>query len=464
MRGRFVFAISAFAVSLLVGIGFFGEAPLWADNGNKSSRELASDADVSNLSSESASDPDALIEPQGTEVGNNTFYGQNAGSAITIGEDNSFFGYKAGQANTDGERNTFIGRRSGINNVSGRWNAFLGSDSGLNNTGSYNTFVGGFAGCQNDDGERNTFVGYSSGYYITSQDDNTMVGYHAGWYNKGKNNAFFGSSAGQSNSNYGEAHYAISNTLIGTEAGKEITEGDYNTIVGSEAGKGITIGANNTFLGTKSGINNTEGDNNVFVGYESGYSNQSGEKNTFIGYWSGYSNSSGEGNVFLGYYAGALETGSNKLYINNNGQSTPLIWGDFDTNNVVIYGGFRSIASYISSDERLKKEIKPLASSLEKVSRLKGVRYEWKRDEHPDVGFQEGEQIGLVAQNVEKVLPELVSEDRDGYKAVSYSRLTAVLVEAIKELKAANEQQMIQNKQQQEEIEELRAIIAELKG
>ena len=149
-------------------------------------------------------------------------------------------------------------------------------DSGLNNTGSYNTFLGGFSGYQNQDGERNTFVGYSSGYNIGSPNDNTMVGYEVGRYNEGKNNSFFGSYAGYSNSNYQEVHYAHSNTLIGYEAGKDITEGDYNAFFGSQTGKAITLGANNTFIGTKSGINNTEGNDNVFMGYEAGRTNQIG--------------------------------------------------------------------------------------------------------------------------------------------------------------------------------------------
>lgn len=71
--------------------------------------------------------------------------------------------------------------------------------------------------------------------------------------------------------------------------------------------------------------------------------------------------------------------------------------------------------------------------------------------------MSEGKQIGLVAQEVEKVLPERVSEDKDGYKGVSYSKLTAVLVEAIKESKA-------QNEKQKAEIEELRLEIKELKS
>ena len=166
--------------------------------------------------------------------------------------------------------------------------------------------------------------------------------------------------------------------------------------------------------------------------------------------------------------AGYNETASNKLYIDNSDTSTPLFWGDFDTNNVVINGGFRAIAISSPSDERLKKNIKPLESSLYKISNLQGVTYEWNRENYPDAGMTEGKQIGLVAQDVEKEFPELVSEDKDGYKGLSYSKLTAVLVEAVKELKTENqrEKDLLQEqlKKQQAEIEELRSMIKELKS
>ena len=104
-----------------------------------------------------------------------------------------------------------------------------------------------------------------------------------------------------------------------------------------------------------------------------------------------------------------------------------------------------------------------MASSLDKVARLQGVSYEWKEDAFPNAGFEEGKQIGLVAQDVEKTLPELVAKGPDGYKGVSYTKLTAVLVEAIKELKVQNERQRILNEKQQAEIERLRAIIEDPK-
>jgi hypothetical protein len=94
------------------------------------------------------------------------------------------------------------------------------------------------------------------------------------------------------------------------------------------------------------------------------------------------------------------------------------------------------------SDFRYKKDITPLPDALDNLLKLRGVNYFWKTKEFPDKQFTETKQIGFIAQELEKIYPEVVFTDKDGYKSVDYSRLTPILVEAIKE------QQTIINKQQ----------------
>ena len=106
------------------------------------------------------------------------------------------------------------------------------------------------------------------------------------------------------------------------------------------------------------------------------------------------------------------------ISFDNSDTNTPLIWGDFEAKKVVINGGFKALASYSASDQRWKKNLQPLESSLDKISKLQGVSYEWKMDEYPDFGLTEGKQIGLIAQDVEKELPELVSENKDGHNSL----------------------------------------------
>lgn len=123
----------------------------------------------------------------------------------------------------------------------------------------------------------------------------------------------------------------------------------------------------------------------------------------------GYSNAFFDGNVGIG----TTDTAGYKLNIVGNAGAIAVVWNTL-------------------SDIRLKTNIIPLESSLNKVLSLQGVSFEFKS--------APGEkQIGFIAQEVEKALPELVSTGSDGIKSLSYDRLTAVLVEAIKELKAEND-------------------------
>jgi hypothetical protein len=93
-----------------------------------------------------------------------------------------------------------------------------------------------------------------------------------------------------------------------------------------------------------------------------------------------------------------------------------------------------------SSDERFKMNVTPLTDALEKIDSIQGVAFDWN-ELYESLGRSTGRrEIGVIAQEVEKVFPELVSTwHEEGYRAVDYGRLTAVLVEAIKELKAKNE-------------------------
>ena len=118
-----------------------------------------------------------------------------------------------------------------------------------------------------------------------------------------------------------------------------------------------------------------------------------------------------------------------------------------------------------SSDARFKKNVSPLQRSLEKVLNLQGVNYDWRIDEFPNKHFNEGQQIGFIAQEIEEVLPLVVQTGKDGYKSVDYSRLTPVLVEAIKEQQAiigAQQAEINALQSQVASLEELKAQVAAL--
>ena len=83
------------------------------------------------------------------------------------------------------------------------------------------------------------------------------------------------------------------------------------------------------------------------------------------------------------------------------------------------------------SDSRLKKDITPLDSVLEKLDSIRGVRYNWVAEE-----MAHEPQVGVIAQEIKSVYPELVKEGSNGFLSVDYPKLTAVLIQAVKELKA----------------------------
>jgi hypothetical protein len=122
----------------------------------------------------------------------------------------------------------------------------------------------------------------------------------------------------------------------------------------------------------------------------------------------------------------------------NNG-SGPGVYGSSSTgyagyfiNNVYINGSV-----YPPSDARLKKDITPLSGAIEQLLKLKGVTYEWREPEKHNNAT--GKQIGFIAQDVEKVFPNWVRTNDDGYKVLSVSQIEALEVESIRVLKAKND-------------------------
>jgi hypothetical protein len=231
-----------------------------------------------------------------TLVGQTTNLGTNSG---TGGINNVYIGAEAGKVSTANQC-VNVGYQSGRSNTTGHSNAFFGHLSGYTNTtGSNNVFLGQTSGFANTTGQANSFVGKAAGYYNTT----------------GQGNSFLGMWAGISN-----------------------TTGSWNTFLGHKAGYTNLGGYQNLAVGNNSFYSNTSGINNCIIGYAAAYGNTTGTDNTCLGSGAGSSNSTGSFNVFLGRAAGASETGSNKLYIANSNTSTPLIYGEFDNQKMIING------------------------------------------------------------------------------------------------------------------------------
>ncbi len=110
-----------------------------------------------------------------------------------------------------------------------------------------------------------------------------------------------------------------------------------------------------------------------------------------------------------------------------------------------VRGNIGNNTTLYHSDRRWKKNISQLNNSLDKILQLKGVSFDWRTKQFADMNFPTGTKIGLIAQDVEKVLPQVVHTDKNGYKSVEYANIVAVLIEAVKE--------------QQVEIERLKELI-----
>jgi hypothetical protein len=96
-----------------------------------------------------------------------------------------------------------------------------------------------------------------------------------------------------------------------------------------------------------------------------------------------------------------------------------------------------NVTAYYSSDERLKDNVTVIADALGKVAAIRGVEFDWNNlTEAEDGYFVRKHDVGVIAQEIEKVLPEVVATREDGIKAVKYDRIVPLLIEAIKELKA----------------------------
>jgi hypothetical protein len=371
----------------------------------------------------------------------NTVYGYNAG---TYGLANTHIGAFTGQSNIHGYDNTFVGYNSGARNTTGYYNTFLGHASGYRNTtGIQNTFVGSGSGNSNTIGKSNTFLGNGSGSGNTTGNNNTFLGYNSGVYNNfGNNNIFLGYYSGYSST------AGNSNIFLGSYSGYNNTNGNYNIFLGDLSGRYNTTGAANIFLGNSSGYSNLTGYRNLFLGNYSGHSNATGYDNTFLGYYSGLKNN-GARNVFIGYMAGYSETGSNKFYIDNNDDIGPLLYGDFIANtlsigtkytgtaySLVAPGKVRASAYDVVFDERLKENVQRMPNALTKVNRVEGISYRFKADTG-EISQQSTTakklQYGFLANNIQEVFPELVTEDQ-GMLSMNYQGMIPVLVEAIKSL------------------------------
>jgi hypothetical protein len=311
----------------------------------------------------------------------------------------------------------------------GNQNAFLGFAGNSTTTGTYNTASGVAALSVNTTGLSNTATGASALLSNTTGTFNTASGV----------------AALRSNTT------GDGNTASGFQALYSNTTANGNTASGNQALYSNTTGASNTAAGGGALFSNTTGSHNTASGIQALYSNTTGYENTAVGGEALFSNTTGNDLTCIGYFCSASEDGlSNATAIGAHAvvsTSNALVLGGTGAYAVKVGIGTATPSSVLTiaqgaghpvsdgwetfSSRRWKTNIQTLHGALGKVEQMRGVSYDLKAN-----GKHE---VGVIAEEVGAVIPELVSYEENGKDArsVDYSRLTALLIEATKEQQIA---------------------------
>jgi hypothetical protein len=282
----------------------------------------------------------------------------------------------------------------------------------------------------------------------TAEGDNALFSLTTGSYNTANGNeALFSNTTGTGNTATGlqallHNTIGIYNTANGYGALFKNT-GNYNTATGADALLNNTTGINNTANGLNALYSNTSGIDNMANGVGALKVNTTGGNNTANGFQALYSNTTGGSNIALGVHAGlSLTTGNNNIDIGNvgvAGESDKIRIGTVGTQNATFVAGVHGVAvtgsavvvsssgqlGVAPSSKRFKDEITPMDKVSEAILALKPVTFRYKQVIDP----AHSPQFGLVAEEVAKINPDLVTRDaKDEPYTVRYEAVNAMLL------------------------------------
>jgi hypothetical protein len=305
----------------------------------------------------------------------------------------------------------------------------------------------------------NTAEGANALFSLTTGGGNTANGFQSLFSNTtGGGNTANGFEALVKNTTGGD------NTANGFEALFSNTTGFNNTANGFQALFHNTTGSRNTASGLAALLANTTGDHNVAVG-NSGLSKNTGNYNIGLGYSAAWHLTTGDNNIDIGNPGIASESntiriGSEVASVVADGTTQPAHTATFiaGIHGVTVAGGVGVIIDTnghlgtITSSERFKEAIKPIDKASEAILALKPVTFRYKKELDPE-GIP---QFGLVAEQVEKVNPDLVARDADGkVNTVRYEAVNAMLLNEFLKAHSKLEEQQTTIERQQKQIEAL---------
>jgi len=307
-------------------------------------------------------------------------------------------------------------------------------------------------------GTVNTAVGFLSLQSTTTGQLNTAVGAGTLFVNTGSQNTAAGAAALFKNT------VGLQNTASGSFALGNNTEGSDNTASGALALLSNTTANNGTAYGAQALQSNTTGDDNTAIGDTALLNNTTGFNNVALGSSAGFNQTTGFNNVYIGFGVTGVAGENSACYIASiYGQPIGAATG------IPVFVDSTNRLGTMVSSKRFKEDIKPMGEASEALFSLKPVSFRYKKEIDP-VGIS---QLGLVAEDVAKVNPDLIVRDKEGKPyTVRYEQVNAMLLnEFLKEHKTVQEQgaTMTQQRkdfeaaiaQQHKQIEALSATVKE---
>ena len=406
----------------------------------------------------------------------NVVIGDEAGTAITTGDNNVAVGYAALDANNTGHSNVAVGALAlgvnitGTSNVAVGMNALLVNTTGANNTavgkgaldantdanynsafgerslsanttGANNTAVGSLALGANTTASNNTAVGSNALDANVSGVNSTAVGYLALTTNTASNMTAVGYNALGANTT-GPSGVAVGYNALGSN-----TTGASPTAVGLHSLLSNTTGASNTAVGTSSLGGNTTANNNSALGLNALIAVTTGSQNTALGTYAGSTLTTGAYNVYIGYsnqpsavgVSGEIVVGSGSM--TGKGASTGFI----SPGNGAVYQGNNSTAWTATSDRRIKKDIVPNTKGLAAIVQIEPKNFYYKSDDELQEelpGAIEGLPLNklttsAIAQELDLIFPEAIERrGKHDIMSVNTDPIFWSMINAIKELSA----------------------------
>jgi hypothetical protein len=396
-------------------------------------------ATLNSGSSVSTSGSSNIVLLNVTDTNSNTLVGNNAGNLTLSGSNNTSLGKSSLHDLTTANANTVVGSLSGSLITTGNNNTIVGEGSGtLLTTGAANLIIGQSSGNALMGSESNNLLinhagivgasnwiiianGVPNRFITTDMVDNQFIGIHAGNISlTGTNNTVFGANS------LNLVTTSSGNTIVGNSVMTTATSGaNENTIVGSGA---YHLGAdsNNTIIGSNALFTATSASTNTIIGASAGYDSvaglglTTGDMNILIGYTSASAYRGNESNnVIIDNGTGIAVAGeSNKTKISG-------IRGATTTNNnaVAVLIDSAGQLGTVSSSIRLKENVNDMGEISSPIMSLRPVTFNYKERSANEI------QVGLIAEEVNKVMPNLVAHDNEGeIFSVKYHDLPVLLL------------------------------------